>query len=503
MKIKINNIISDGLVYAKTEKICEIQEEHSKYSFDTQSEIEALNKAINKSITDLDELKNKVDNNDKEFIEVHKMLISDPILYNEIVDNIKNNGLTKEYAFNKVIDSYIEKFSLARTTYLKERILDMEDIRIRVMSNFKEHNKVKIDGKFILVIDELYPSLLMTYNEQIVGVIAKRGGMTSHSAILCKGREIPYVLIDDLNIIEGFVLIDTREGILDLNPSTDKIEEANSLNEKKENFVINDFSSFGIKELANVTNNLDLKKVIDYNMDGVGLYRTELIFMNLDRAMTYDEQYKIYSEAINLMKTKPICFRTFDIGDDKQLEYIKSFKKGIDNYINNKEIFENQVKALIKANKYNNMKIMFPMIETYDEFLYLKEWVLKIKKGLNDNSYLEIGMMLETKKALENIKDFKDVSFISLGTNDLTSELFNLKREETINYKEYIKDLLDKLSIVVAHANKYNICLSICGELAGIKSVVKRLYRLGIKNFSVSVANVRNLNQALLEELEE
>lgn len=502
MNIKIDSVISEGFSYGKVVHMDLTYSEYNVTDIDIESEKNKFKCAINASINELESLKNELIDNDKEFIDVHKALILDPLLYDKVMSLIEN-GEHASNAFKNSVDYFISQIEESKSVYLKERVLDMKDIKKRVLSHIENNIEKKIEGKFILVIEELYPSLIMTYKDNLLGVIALKGGFTSHSAILCKSKEIPYVVVSDVKNINGEVIIDTREGAIITNPSNDLVKKYMDSLLEKDNFTINDFSSFGISLLANVSNNNELKNVIKYNMDGIGLYRSEIIFMNLDRPMTLEEQVKIYSEAIELMHDKSITIRTFDIGDDKNLSYIKSFNKGIDNYINNKEIFENQVKALIKSNKYNNLRIMFPMIETYEEFLYLKDWVLKIKHELNNDSCFKIGMMLETKEALKNISDFSDVDFISIGTNDLTRELYNINREDNINYNNYITELLSELEKVVSHCKKNNISLSICGEIASVKSIVRRLYRIGIKNFSISSAFARSINQALLDELEE
>ena len=220
--------------------------------------------------------------------------------------------------------------------------------------------------------------------------------------------------------------------------------------------------------------------------------------MNKDRALTEDEQYEIYNDAILELKQRPITFRTFDIGDDKQLPYLKADKKGVRNYRNYPDLFKDQIKALIRANRYQNMKIMFPMIETYDEYSYLRDLVVKYKKELGSKQYLKIGMMLETKEAIKNLDDFKDVDFISLGTNDLTHELYNINRNEVSNYDMYIDNLIEVIKNVVEHCKKYNIELSICGEIAGIPQVTSKLLDAGIRNFSVSPSLCKSIEEAIV-----
>ena len=209
--------------------------------------------------------------------------------------------------------------------------------------------------------------------------------------------------------------------------------------------------------LANISSNFDLQKVCDYGFDGVGLYRTEMIFMNSDRPYTFLEQYQIYSEAVDALgENRFICFRTFDVGDDKKISYLNTKKKGIDNYIRNPEIFETQISAIMKANKYKNVRLMFPMITSNSEFEYLRDWVLRVAKKNGYNTPL-IGMMLETKSALMNIDTFVKADFISIGTNDLTKELYDINRDMSISeIDKYLSKLLIDIKSVVDFCNKMN-----------------------------------------------
>ena len=217
--------------------------------------------------------------------------------------------------------------------------------------------------------------------------------------------------------------------------------------------------------------------------------------MNSDRPYTFLEQYQIYNEAVDALgENRFICFRTFDVGDDKKISYLNTKKKGIDNYIRNPEIFETQISAIMKANKYKNVRLMFPMITSNSEFEYLRDWVLRVAKKNGYNIPL-IGMMLETKSALMNIESFVKADFISIGTNDLTKELYDINRDMSISeIDKYLSKLLIDIKSVVDFCNKMNICLSVCGELASIKDVAVKFYEIGIKNLSVSPSLIRTLN---------
>lgn len=498
--IKID-VISNGIAYGQALNVeCDLIIKQGLCS-NSLLEKQIFTQTLKDVINDLENIKNNDIFKDEEFLNVHIMILKDITLTNEVFKFIDEKRYFACKAFNEVINSYISKFNEANSIYLQERNLDLKDIRRRVIKklNHKFFNDV-LPEKIILICDELYPSLLMEYKNNIAGVVSKKGGQTSHGAILCKAREIPYV-VSNIDINDGInLVIDTRINSLLIDVDDTILKEYHDLKKEiKNNRKIDNYSKYKIKVLANVSSNDDIDRVVNYNMYGVGLYRTEFIFMNLDHPMSYNDQFLVYSNAVEKLNGKCITFRTFDIGDDKQLKYIHTSKKGIDNYKKNKELFKDQVLAMINSNKYSNMKIMFPMIETVDDFNYLRDLTYKLKREASNESFIKVGMMLETKKALENISDFKDIDFMSIGTNDLTAELYNINRNEILNYTEYIDSLIDKLKIVVNHCQMYNIELSICGELAGIPEVLKRLYEIGIKQFSISPSNAKAIDIALKE----
>lgn len=489
MNITIKKIISNGCVFGNVKRIV-FNDKIIDISND--SKINNFKKSLELSMSQI----NNMENDNKElsdYLTIQKMIISDIVLEKKVIEKINTTNTSLPQIIIEVMNEYIDSLKKSNSSYLKERVSDLEDVTNRLIANL-EDNKLAIDNnKYIFVVDKLYPSLLISYRDNIIGVIAKEGGYTSHAAILCRSLDIPFVVCDmDLNNIKS-VIIDTGKNLVIGNPSDNELLEFNNNYNKRISFEKKAVEHNDYLFLANVSSNLDLKKVIDYNFDGVGLYRTEMIFMNLDRPYTISEQYDIYLEAINLLKGKMVCFRTFDVGDDKVLPYLKTFKKGIDNYKNNPQIFINQIKALLMANINNDMRIMFPMIETNEEFVYLKNWVIKINEELNCN-LPKIGMMLETKKALENITDFKDADFISIGTNDLTMELYNSNRDNSELLDTDLFDLINKLKKVVDFCDNNNICLSVCGELASVREIAYKLYEIGIKNLSVSPSRIRTLN---------
>ena len=493
MKYSIKEILSHGFVMGNV-KIDNAIKANTK-TLSKEEEKELFLNSIDKSLKEIENM------DDNSYLTVQKLMISDPLLRENGLKNIEE-GKSAVEAINLVMDEIIKSLANSSSDYLKERTNDILDVTTRLIHNLDNKKKKKLKKTFILYTDNLLPSYLIKNKDLIIGVIAKSGGYTSHSAILCRSFDIPYVIAEIECKDNDTVCIDTRKNKIAVNPCLEDmeryIEEINS----SKSFIKKAVSHPGFLFLANVSIGSELNKIIEYDFDGIGLYRTELIFMNSNRPLSFDEQYQIYSKTTSLLGDKIIVFRTFDVGDDKKISYLNTNHKGFDNYINNKEIFETQVKAMLASNIHNNVRIMFPMIENEYEFNYLREWVIKIAE---DNNYKIplIGMMLETKSALEHINDFVNTDFISLGTNDLTSELYHIDRENRMNnFNEFIDDLINKLKPVVDFCNKRDICLSVCGELASVKEVALKFYKIGIKNLSVSTSAIQMLNNCYTDFIE-
>ena len=479
-------VISDGYCFAKTFTITDFTNYKTKTN-DINKEIKRFFKAIETANKDLE-------GEDDAYFTIQKLMLNDPTLKNNVINLIETKKLTAEAAITAAIKDFKNNLLNANSRYLQERIYDVEDMCKRLLNILVDNKYSFPSTDFILVVDELMPSILLENIKHIKGIIAKKAGYLSHGAILARTLEIPFITTN-LKIENNIpLIIDTRCKRLILNPTTDEINS--TIAKTSENILIKPHDGYLL--LANVFGNEEISKVKKYQFDGIGLYRTEFVFMHNNRPLTYDEQYRIYSKAVLTLGPKPFCFRTFDIGDDKQIPYLKTHKKGFLNYVNNKEMFETQIKAFINANIYGQMKIMFPMIETKEEFNYLKSWVLKIKKELGNTSSLEIGMMLETKEALEHIYDFTEADFFSIGTNDLSMQLYHIDREKAKKIpNKLIVDLQNKLIDVVNFCNKTNKGLSMCGELAAMPEACNMFLKIGLKNFSVSPSAFKNLNETV------
>ncbi|MDE7095471.1 MAG: hypothetical protein K2O23_03185, partial [Anaeroplasmataceae bacterium] len=362
---------------------------------DSTKEKEKLKKAIKNSIKELESLK-KISKENEEYISMQILLLSDPTLLTKTCQEIDlghSSSQSVEMVLNEIMTSLLD----ATSSYLKERVLDLSDIKERILRNLVGKKNLDIKTDFILVAEELHPSFLIQNKNQLLGVITYKGGYSSHGAILCRQFNIPY-MVSNIEAKEGeMIILDTRKQQIITSPDEQEINHYQEVMHKLSKEVFEAIEHSPYQFLANVSDNSELERVQKYGFDGIGLYRTEMIFMNSDRPYTLEEQYEIYSEAIKAMQNKSICFRTFDIGDDKQVSYITASKKGVDNYIHNPIVFKTQIEAIIKANVYNNVKIMFPMIYSADEFDFLKKWVLQLQKEMKDTSYIEFGIMLETK----------------------------------------------------------------------------------------------------------
>ena len=487
MKYQVDSILSHGVVFGKIHIMDKMENEDS----DSSNDYVKLDNAIKKSLDEILEMKEKSPELSS-YLMVQEYMISDPELKKRII-LLLDEGIPVVKAVSAVMKEFIKGLAESTSGYLKERTNDMEDAARRIIMNLSDSKSITPNEPFILYTDKPYPSYLIHNKDKILGIISKTGGYTSHTAILARNYDIPFVISKEEYKEGEEVLIDTRKSTIITNPS---LLQRNIKNESKKKKAI---LHAGYKFLANAASEDDVKKAMEYGFDGIGLYRTEMIFMNSNRPFTALEQYKIYMEAVEALdEGKYIVFRTFDVGGDKQISYVHTNKKGIDNYKQNPYIFENQVTAILKiyTDTKADIRIMFPMIFLPDEFNYLKGWVTDLASRFAFK-VPPLGIMLETESALNNIKDFKGIKFISIGTNDLVKSLYNIDRETAVDMlDDYKDDLIKRLIPVVEFCQRKNIILSVCGELASIPEIAEEFYEIGIKNLSVSPSLVNMLNQA-------
>lgn len=379
--------------------------------------------------------------------------------------------------------------------YLYERYLDFLDVKTRVLANLG--NEVVSFANLhecILLVDELYPSQLLNISKNVKGIVAKKGGFTSHSAIICRCLDIPFVVADFPDEYNGKIIIDN--GKIIINPSDELINEYSHM-ENTDEELNKDLKN--IKVWANINNASDIDRLTDV-FSGVGLFRTEFLIMNQDYAFDVDKQAEVYADALKRINGREIVFRTFDIGDDKKIPFLPNAQKGVSNYYQYHRLFEVQIKALLKASQQypEQVAIMFPMIESIDEYISLKKEIVKLARE-NKQKCPKIGMMLETQRALINLESFAKVDFISIGTNDLTSELFNMPRDRVVLYEEIYESLAKEIAKVINFAKRKNLRLCVCGEIIGKPEFAKKAFALGLENVSINPSALKNIYKALNE----
>ena len=493
--IKINATpICEGFAFAKAFNVINQKLSNETIFKGVEDSIIQLDKAFNLSLKQLRTIK-KDGQNEHSFLDAHIMLLEDNMLRDEIVVLIQKEKLDAASAFTIVLDKYINMMKGSSDQYLQERYLDFLDIKLRVLQNL---NKVSISlsnlEECILIIEELYPSLLVNISKNVKGIIALKGGFTSHSGILCRARGIPFVVADVSDDFTGNVIIE--DDAVYLNPTTEIIDsyQRRKVEDDNINKDLGDICVYG-----NVVNNEEISNIGEA-FSGIGLYRTEFVLMEAQYAFDYLKQAEIYEEALQMVNGRTITFRTFDLGGDKQVDYLPPVQKGVNNYFVYNKLFENQIKALLLASKKHpgQVKIMFPMIESMKQYQTLKKYIVKMarEEGCKVPS---VGMMLETQSAFINLEEFKNVDFFSVGTNDLTSELFNVSRDGVILFEHLYVELLATLDRIIKFSNFNKIPLSVCGELISKKEFAKKAIALGLKNISISPYFINNIYKAINE----
>lgn len=397
----------------------------------------------------------------------------------------------------QVIDRYIAVIKDSKDEYLHERYVDLVDIKSRMLTNFMN---IKISlanlDESILYLEELLPSLLVGISPKIKGIIAKKGGLTSHSAIVCRSLGIPYVVCDLGDAPKGVTVIDNNKVIL--NPNEEEIFLYRNRHITEE-VIKCDISPLEL--WANVKDNNDIK-MVGKEFKGIGLYRTEFLLMDEAVAFNVKLQANLYLEACLKMEGRPITFRTFDIGDDKMFSFLPNAVKGTDNYFIYPKLFEIQIEALlIASNKYpKQVRIMLPMIESFEAYQNLKKIIIKKAREMHVKCP-KVGMMLETQRALINLESFNKVDFISVGTNDLTLELFNIKRDSLLLFDDIYESLAQVVIKVIEFSKRTNVPLCVCGELASNEAFAGRLIDAGIENLSITPNQINAIYKAKKETM--
>ncbi len=486
---------------------------------DIEGEISRFKMAIEKAKEKLQLLREKagtqLGQEQGEVFAAHLLVLDDPVLMSAIRTKIED-GVNAEFAVREVAAIYIKMFEELSNEYMKGRATDIRDVTerlIRELVHGKEEELSSLQQEVILVAEDLSPSLTIQLDRQwIKGIILYKGSVTSHAAILARAMGIPAIVgvkNASTEIKNEVIIMDGTSGKVLLEPSEDVLQMYHQkivqMNERQLN-VYKDMPTYTkdrqqIKVFGNIGSIEDAERVRESGGEGIGLFRTEFLYVNRESAPSEEEQFHFYKRILELFGEKPVVIRTIDIGGDKNVPYLNLEleenpflgKRAIRLCLSSQETFRTQLRALLRASNFGHLKIMFPMICTMEELQQAKAVLLEEKEKLLDEGIMvgkiEVGMMVETPAAALHAEVFaKAVDFFSIGTNDLVQYTFAADRmNEHVSYlyQPYHPVILKQIQLVVAAAHKHNKWVGICGEMASDPLALPLMVGLQIDEISV------------------
>lgn len=508
--------------------ICVIAEHELSYEAkkieDTESEQKRFNDAIEKFKTETSEMaediRKRIGPKEAEILEGHLVMISDPTMAGEMSKMIAA-GQCAESAVEAVCDMFIGMFSKMEDELMQQRASDIGDIKVsllKILLGIEDIDISKVAPGTVLVARDLTPSMTsQIVKENVVGIITEVGGKTSHSAILARALEIPAVLsVPDITTIvkdKDTAIVDGTEGCVYINPDGDilsgyiiKREEfIKKQAELKKFFGKETVTADGVSvELfCNIGTPKDAKKAVECDGEGIGLFRSEFLFMDSNHMPSEDEQFAAYREAAETMGGKSVIIRTLDIGGDKDIPYLNMKKeenpflgyRAVRYCLGNRDSYMIQLRAIVRASAYGKVKIMVPLVTCVEEIRAVKEMVSGIKddfdeQGIAYDKDIEVGCMIETPSA-SLIADLlaKEADFFSIGTNDLTQYTMSVDRgnaDVAYLYSTFQPSVLRSIRQIIEAGRNAGITVGMCGEAAADPLMIPLLLSFGLNEFSVN-----------------
>ena len=522
---------SDGIAIAKVYTLTEPDLTVTKVTVeDSEKEVSRLDDALAASIKDVELIKETALKNlgeeEAQVFDAHLMVLSDPELIGQVKDSITSNKVNAESALKEVTDMFISIFAgMEDNPYMQERAADIRDVSKRILAHLlgvKIPSPATIKDEVIIVAADLTPSDTAQLNRQYVkAFVTDIGGRTSHSAIMARSLEIPAIVgtkeVTSTAKDGDIIIVDGLTGDVFLNPSEEVIAEYRA---KAEAFAAQQAEWEKLKDsktytkdghqvelAANIGTPKDLEGVVNNGAEGVGLYRTEFLYMDSHEMPTEQDQFEAYKAVLEGMNGKPVVVRTMDIGGDKELPYLplphemNPFLgyRAIRISLNEPEMFRTQLRALLRASVYGKLRIMFPMIATLNDFrgakaLLEEEKAKLIAEGVAVSDDIQVGIMIEIPAAAVLAHQFaKEVDFFSIGTNDLiqyTMAADRMNERVSYLYQPYNPSILTLIKHVIDSAHKEGKWAGMCGEMAGDQTAVPLLVGLGLDEFSMSASSV-------------
>lgn len=518
-------------VYQKGEqqvKRCKVEDteaEVKRFREAREQEVEQLGKLHEKALKEVGEANAAI-------FEVHQMMLEDDDYLESIENIIRLQEVNAEYAVAATSDNFSEMFSAMDDEYMRERAADVKDISERILTVLKGENKRKLhmEEPMILVAEDLAPSeTVQLEKDKILAFVTVRGSLNSHTAILARTMGIPALVGTRIPLeksLDGkLAAVDGNQGCFYVEPNDETLrvmeEKAAKERENRELLMAlkgkESISLDGKKVLtyANIGNSKDLAVVLQNDAEGIGLFRSEFLYLEKNTYPTEEEQFKVYKMVAETMAGRRVIIRTLDIGADKQADYFELAKeenpamgcRAIRICLTRPEIFKTQLRALFRASAYGKLAVMYPMITSVEEVRKIKEIVEEVKAELKeaeiDYGEVEQGIMIETPAAAI-ISDLlaKEVDFFSIGTNDLTQYLLAIDRQnEKLDefYNPHHKAVLRMIYQTVQNAHREGIWCGICGELGADPELTKLFLAMGIDELSVSPRRILSIRKIIRE----
>lgn len=522
--------IGIGTIYKLAEKKEAFTQIKVKSEEQIARELARLEKALAAARTELEKLTSRtrqtVGEKEAEIFRAHLLILEDPMLKERITSKIKHDKKSASWAVSEAVEEIAESFELLEEDYFRASAVDVRDIGNHLLAALEgqEERKEGIPPGSIIAAKELTPSETACFSSKVVtAIITEKGGPTGHAAIVARALGLPALsgipgLMDrvrdgDMAIVNG------TEGVVYLNPSQELVrefeEKRKRLKEQQKLLapggptVTRDGRR--IELAANIREPKEAEEAFRQGAEGIGLFRTEFLFINRDQPPGEEEQLEIYRKVLELMKGRPVVVRTLDIGGDKPLPYLSLPReenpflglRGIRLTLKYRELFKTQLKALLRASCYGNLKIMYPMVASIEEIQEARKILEEAKQEVDKWGPEEIGIMIETPAAALAADILaRELYFFSIGTNDLTQYTLAVDRgneEVTYLYDPYHPAVLRLIYNTVEAAHKYNRWVGLCGELGGEIGAAPLLVGLGLDEISMSPIFITQVKQAILD----
>lgn len=492
---------------------------------DISAEKQQIYDAVKEVESEIEKLIKNIDGTEKEIMQAYLMILQDPSLIQETIKIIEQEKCNSAYAVENGLNQIIKTFEEMDDPYMAARSRDIEDMKKRILAKLLKIEEIdlsKLPENTILVAKELSTSDSAKMNlKNISGIITEIGGVNSHMAIIARTNEIP-AIVGIRHIFENikendFIALNGATGEIFLNPTQEKIEELtkNQENIKQEKQELEKYKNkkaitkdgHQVELLANIGGPQDIQIVIDNTAEGVGLLRSEFLYMDAKDFPSEEEQFEAYKKIAESLENKRLVIRTLDIGGDKDLKYMKLPKeenpflgyRAIRIYLDNVDLFKVQLRAILRASSYGNVAIMLPMISSIEELRKSKEIIEEVKQELKEknikfNENIEVGIMIEIPSSAVMADEFaKECDFFSIGTNDLIQYTIAVERgnEKLANlYSHFNPAVIRLIKSAIDGAHKNGILCGMCGEAAGDVKFIPLLVGLGLDEFSMNANKI-------------